>query len=260
MANEMSEGLDAIPFYGVIKRLHKFIVDPSIHDIAISQNGLKYSIKDFLESLLLIGTTIDLLCFLFTDIIKLDLGNMLSSIRFAFIIGLSELVRVAVFFGVLLSLLLLTKRGWRHLNLARQALRSFAVVNFFLVPGFLLGFNNKIYATISGTPPSQSKYLIAFLILFIGVVLSVWVLVIPVWKYFHRHFNSYVCGLFLFLAFGAAIGADNFAPSPSPTLAINKQSFCEQYVKIRYGSQIESGRYNYFGVLDKCLRAYDNLI
>ena len=129
MSNEVSEGLDAIPFYGVFTRLVKFAINPTIQTQPMDQNDLRYYIKDFLESLLLIGTITDLLCFLFPKIIKLDLGNIFSSIRFAFVLGLSELARVAIFYVVLLMVLVLATRKW-HFNLVRQTLRSFAITNF----------------------------------------------------------------------------------------------------------------------------------
>lgn len=259
MSNEISEGLDAIPFYGVLKRLRKFVTDPSIRDTAIGQNDLKYYIKDFLESLLLIGTIIDLLCFCLPDIIKLDLSNMLSSIRFAFLIGFDEFVQVVVFYTLLLFILTWRKRGW-HFNLARQALRSFAVTNFLLVLGFLIEFSNRIYAKITDTNPCLCKTLIALLILIIGYGLLFLVLVLPVWKYLSKYYSKIVCVVFIILSISTAkVVANKINPFP-PTLAVNKQSFCEQYVKIRYRSQIELGQYNYFRLLDKHLEAYDKLI
>ena len=132
--------------------------------------------------------------------------------------------------------------------------------NFFLVPGFLLGFSNRIYAKISGVTEKQSEYIFPLLLFLVAFWLFSRTLLLPVWRYFNRYYYGKICAFSVILAVCSIFWVEKHIPLPSFTLAINKQSFCEQYVKIRHKKEIESGQYNYFRSVDHCLAAYDKLI
>lgn len=249
---------ESIPFSEFFVRLKGFVINPEIKSSPLHQNELRFALKDFVESLLLVTPVIAFVKYVMPTYFKINPISLFNPFFLVMLLGFQTLI-FSFILNVMAAMALSIKSFSSHSLLFRQAIRSYAILNLIISVMFAIAINRVI---ITGDITHAENNFDLWLggILGIGAFLLLWrTLFKPIVGYFLRYYRKSLSYILTTLVIIATLYVVRFINFDFVRYVIDRKELCEQIVPLKYGKGIEDGKFNKDCLIGKCIEGLEKL-
>lgn len=223
---------EALPFHDFAEKSWHFVRRPEINGESLEDSSLRYSVQNFIASLLLVTAVVAFVQYLLPQLFEIDLGQLINPLYLTVLLAIQAIV-FSFILGVISSISLLPQKPTFHHLIVHQSIQVYAVLNIVAVVLFWIGMN-RILKT--GDPYEATSQLDLWLGggLALFACWLIWrLLVKPLWRYMANHYTTKIATGVTTIVLVSSFWINSYMAFDFGELVINKAAVCKQLYEFK---------------------------